>query len=1167
MRLFDMSFLHFGLRLGSVLLVVLVACAIVQAQPAEPPSDSRPPAPSTGKNEKERGIEKDAPSREQTIYIPYTKLREVFEKESRGVFLPYSEFQKLWDAARESTVPTKKVPDNGPPVSALITEAENEAVVERDVVRVSAQLSIELLKQGWLQVPLGLHGAALQSATIDGQAARVLTDTSGGHQLLIQHTESQPKSVRLELKYASAFQKSPGQNEVAFDAPQAPVNRWKIRVPQAGVKITVLPLIAATETNTEADTSTSPDANPADAKPADAKPEESVLLAFVGAAPQVRILWTPKAEGATGLTALATVQSTQEVFIADGTVRTRVQFRYEISRSSLQQLFVEVPNDHKIVNVFDANLRKWEVTAKENSQRIAIDLFEPAATTQNISIQLEKFVESSEITELQAPVIKALDVGRQQGIVVVHVDPALRAEVTSRTGLLQLDAAELPEQMKPMAWTFAYRYAALPYDLGLSVIKIQPRIAVDEWVECYVEPELMAMDILAVFDIAEAGVFQLEFDIPDGVEVRHVRGQDLPGAVAASVDAYHIEGTGPRHLIVNLSKKAIGKTCILLQLEKRLSIPDLLAPTGSTSNIPLGVPMARQENLTRVNGRLLLSAPESLRVNPTGLNGLRAISFSDAMAGSASQRGGRFPATRPILSFAFNDQPAGLVLSAERRRPQVTVKQRLMTSVDSGVVRFQALLIYDILYSSVNELRLDVPSEIAADIRNDSANIRETAFQPQPDDVPDGYVAWSLKGQSELIGTQTVTLSWERKLEELAVGKNLDVAVPHLRPMAVDRAWGQIVVTKTETLDVQPASNATGLRPIDPLHDVMPEARVPNAARAFEFHGDWSLHLNVTRYKLEEIKHTSIERGLVRMVVTRSSEIGVQAMYRLRSVHQRLTLNLAQEVQFDTQPARINGQPIGLERGDKDEFYIPLAGHDPNQSLVLELRYTVKGSVRQLDLPQFPEDPAVQKVYLNLFVPNEQLLVASDGPWTEEWSWQNTNFFRWQPTPTRSDDELANWVTEGISIASSPPFQKDGTLYSFSALKPQGPPVGSLCVTTINDKVLSGSVFGVLIAIALLLLRRSLNTKILVIALLLTAIIVCGVMVPSLAQQLMNLPTYAGLAVIAVLWAGWYSSRGAARLKQWAVTPTFNPVEAAVVATPSASMNHDSTPAGGDQHE
>ena len=40
--------------------------------------------------------------REQTIYIPYEKLRKTFEKEGRGVFLPYEKFQELWNAARRT---------------------------------------------------------------------------------------------------------------------------------------------------------------------------------------------------------------------------------------------------------------------------------------------------------------------------------------------------------------------------------------------------------------------------------------------------------------------------------------------------------------------------------------------------------------------------------------------------------------------------------------------------------------------------------------------------------------------------------------------------------------------------------------------------------------------------------------------------------------------------------------------------------------------------------------------------------------------------------------------------------------------------------------------------------------------------------------------------------
>ena len=29
----------------------------------------------------------------------------------------------------------------------------------------------------------------------------------------------------------------PGQNSVSFQAPQAPVSRWRVRIPEAGVKV------------------------------------------------------------------------------------------------------------------------------------------------------------------------------------------------------------------------------------------------------------------------------------------------------------------------------------------------------------------------------------------------------------------------------------------------------------------------------------------------------------------------------------------------------------------------------------------------------------------------------------------------------------------------------------------------------------------------------------------------------------------------------------------------------------------------------------------------------------------------------------------------------------------------------------------------------------------
>ncbi len=165
-------------------------------------------------------------------------------------------------------------------------------------------------------------------------------------------------------------------------------------------------------------------------------------------------------------------------------------------------------------------------------------------------------------------------------------------------------------------------------------------------------------------------------------------------------------------------------------------------------------------------------------------------------------------------------------------------------------------------------------------------------------------------------------------------------------------------------------------------------------------------------------------------------------MFRLRSAHQRLTLKLPEGVQYDSQPVRINGNPVGLERGDNDEVYVPMAGHDPNQSLVLELRYALPQAGSRLDLPQFPDDPAMQRVVLNVFLPKERALVGWSGPWAEDWDWRSSGFMTWQPVNHQTDEASEAWVTEGVARSASPPFQRDGTMYSFTALKPRHRPQG-----------------------------------------------------------------------------------------------------------------------------
>ena len=99
-----------------------------------------------------------------------------------------------------------------------------------------------------------------------------------------------------------------------------------------------------------------------------------------------------------------------------------------------------------------------------------------------------------------------------------------------------------------------------------------------------------------------------------------------------------------------------------------------------------------------------------------------------------------------------------------------------------------------------------------------------------------------------------------------------------LIPPGVDRSWGQVVASKAETIEISVSGSPKGLRPIDPQRDLFDDTQTENAARAFEYYSDWSLTLQATMYELEEVKMTSIDRALIRMVQTRSHEVSVQAI-------------------------------------------------------------------------------------------------------------------------------------------------------------------------------------------------------------------------------------------------------------------------------------------------
>lgn len=1157
---------------GRILLLTLtVACALVMASPAfSQPNDAQPNDVQPNNGAVPAAGAKDE-FREQTIYIPYDRLEKVFEQKGRGVFIPYEQFQALWAAARNRN---NEVRAEAPPVPAVITEIDSVAIAGDDVLEVTAKLTIELLADGWQRIPLRLGDSAIRSAKINDEPARLVTGAQG-YELLIRRdskndnakdagdaddpgddpgdadsnigVNDSPRhaSFELTLVYAKAIAKSPGHNSVTVQAPQAPVNRWRILIPEDGVKINVQPLIAATESPAE-------EAAPAPAE-GDDPPEaakETVLLAFVGSAPQVRIDWNPRAEGASGLAALLSAEAHQQVHVDEGVIRTRAVIKYLIRRAELEELEIEVPADHKVAGVFDQNIRQWEVKEDGDVQRIEIQLFEPARNEQTVTVDLEKFTtEEMAATEVVVPRIAASGVGRQQGTVLVAVNPTLRSKASTTEGLVQLDDDEIPVDQRTRQWAYAYKYSALPFALTFSLDKIEPRVSIDELTEVYLDSGRMLVDWTLLMHIEKAGVFQVRVNLPAGYQVREILGRECAGAQKLPIDSSRVEGEGTDSpvLEINLNRKAMGDVALWIGLEKTLDHPELQQPTGEAATIPVDFPSLALQ-VERTTGRLVVSTPESLRVSAAEVDGLKSDSLNEVFQTIPTAVDGLYeglydPSAREILAFSYGEGDKTLSLNGQRRRPQVEVQQLVKVEVDSGVTTFTSIFAFDIRYSPVESLRVDLPTEVAAIARNETKEIRDEVLA-DAEDLPEGYTAWSFSGDRELIGAQQIVLTWQRPMGDLTVGAPYDIAVPRLLPHGVDRSWGQIVVTRDETIDVRPLPDLEGLRIIDPQHDLIDGLRVENASRAFEFHQEeWTLNLQATRYDLVELKRASVDRGWLRIVVTRGGQLDVQALFRMRSSQQRVPIrfpsNVDPEESFDASPLRINGVATNLERGEDDLFYIPipLRAGDPQAPFVVELNYTATGNASQLELPEFPSNPAIGKVTLTVFIPEERAVVIQSGDWSDD------NYNPWIRAVTSygadyrfaASDPKKIWaeIADGVSVSYDPlgSFETQGKEYHYSVLRPASGSDGALSLKVVSLRSLNTLLFLIVAAAAFFAFRRKLPTVITIIGSLAVAVVVIGVFWPSLAVHLLGGNLAIGNLVIAISWA-----MGAARRVRWSTT-------------------------------
>ena len=906
--------------------------------------------------------------REKTVYVPYRDLRKVFEKEGRGIFLPYEEFLELWKKSNTEDPPP---PPDDPPADSVLRAGSYKGEVVGDIARFEVEYEVESLAKGWTELALPLVGVAVEGVDL-GDSGALLTAVDGGYRLLLP---AQGKA-RVALTFSVRITSSPGRKTLSFGLPPAAVSSVELSIPETDARVDVEPRTAAVRSE-EVEGATK-------------------LSAWIGNSDRVAVHWMPPAgkEGETDAVLIAEQYVRADLGERNLRLATRMVFR--VARGEVSSFRIRVPTDEgtQLLSVRGDNIREWN----QEGDLLQISLHAPVTDAYELALSFQRVLEETpESIAIGLP--RADGVLRESGWLAVGHDASLETSVGSAPGLSQLDPDEVPTSLR-QDLRLAFRYLAPPEPLVLDVETITPliRSSTTSVVTLGRERDLWVGFI--DYDIQRTGVFRLALSIPERWIVEEIG--DERHQVSEPVD-------GRREITIDLRTRKLGA----LRVPFRFSTTAGSAQAGDVGLDPLVVLGTESDR-----GLFGVTAPRAIEMITVDKTRMSSVDYQELYRSGIM---GQVSAEADPLAYSYNqasDEKASLALRLENRQEEVRVlAQHLVEVFETGRMRITHFLDYEVLYKEVEALEFSAPTTLDSALQlQPSRDYKEHSIVSRAD----GVSRWQVTLQGLTLGTVSLVVVHELGTDDLAAGVAKLVSIPLVVPGAnvYTTREGFVAVRETGKLEIVPE---TTMDPVDP-QSLPDRLRRPDVLSAYSYlETDKSLALRVTRYDPVHLARTVVNLHHVQAVLSEDPlKLTARATLLVRNTDAQY-LEIQLPLGAKTRSVHVDGKRETTQRRQNSEtelIAIPRTPADGQPTAIrVEYDHTLGDALGTLgrvglgliEIVEQTEQPIpVEKTELDLWVPRD-------------WSWLS-----WDGSLRRHalDDvsfvaQVAEWLTDKTARASS----------------------------------------------------------------------------------------------------------------------------------------------------
>jgi len=1048
------------------------------------------------------------------VYVPYKELTDVFEKEQQGVFLPYKEFQRLWRAAQGRPEAVLEAP-----FEYLISTARFSGSVKDEVAALRLELTLDVLADGWVQVPLGLSDVAVAEAKIlDADSAKSvpLLRVENGQYAFV--TKGRGRYV-LALDFVRQLETQPGLAVLKYRIPAAAITTLELLIPQENLKVDVQPMLAATTSQVEVE-----------------GVKATRLQAFLGSATQINLSWKPRAQAAAELKPVIVCDQFDHIHIGEALITHQVTLNYTIHRGRVNAFSLQLPGQFRVSDLSGENIAKWDIEAPNEPtgrQLLKVNLFSPAEGKYSLTVKMERFLqEAQERIPLSAVVTEqAL---RETGLIGITCSPRRSVRLDELRNLGRVDTGQLPGHLQNQPGLTAYRFISSDYGANMVVETTSPRITVNQRWMLGVDSDRLRLHGKIRYKVERTGIFELNMDFPEPWKIETVGPAEL-------VDDYQLTGQGAtRSLHVLLKKEMTG--------DFELTPVARAARAAPQEPVNFALPLPEAKDLQLAEGQLVLLLAEQLQAQAQQVNQLQAVALSTAEIWTT------LSGLSPAMAFEYRavdrQRSAGATFAISLKPAQVSATVHRLVNIQPGSIEQEAVIQYQVRYAPLDTFYLKMPAAMAdAEVQISGANIKE---KPRIDQLPAdqldqtadpnaGGVTWAyykIVLQSPLTGSYNLVVRLRqpgvsRPQADFGASAAGGVATVKVEPiLAAGRLSdqnGHIAIAKAQTLAIgEPViENLIPADPGSPADLPYPSHRAV-ASLAFKYNAPpFALSLPVIVQKEAAVFTTIVSAAIIEQVLARDGMLNTHASFLLAtSVGERLPVALPANAELTA--VLLDGNETPVEKDAAGQGIIvrlpPSAGQISR--FVLEISYGLKdASALHLTAPALAQEVPVQQTLWRLWIPEDYCLLWHDKVFSQIADWRLAIAI---PGGRRSQTENLPLGTPYGELA----FKLPGQGRDFNFIR-QGAP-GQLSVMVAGKEGLSVVVWALIIVAGVLMLRLGGFQRVLVILVAALAAGVVHLFAPLLVDRILGVGVFAMILVLLLWLAQWAYTRFPQLRQSWA---------------------------------